>query len=207
MTYINDIFINLNNDYFEFYEWNRKDLITHIKKIPIIKVNNKMFNDIINHNIIIEDDVINNYLNKATLYSNNTKYNYIAFTNGINACVVSLSPKGNILKKSSLIFEDEENISICAKNLTTQKINYKTKKNRESKYLTRSEKEKKSFVLKNLKKISLNKLRYLYFDCFNKQENSKEKIINIISKELKNDNLDVYQKSFNLFSLIYQKNK
>ena len=207
MTYINDIFINLNNDYFEFFEWNRKDLITHIKKIPIIKINNKMFNDIIKHDIIIEDNAIDNYLNKAMLYSNNTKYNYIALTNGINACVISLGQKGNILKKSSLIFEDEENMIICSKNLNIKKLNYQIKKNKEVKNLTRNEREKKTFVLKNLKKISINKLKYLYFDCFNKQENNKDKIISIISKELKKNNMDVFQKSFNLFSLIYQKNK
>lgn len=207
MTYINDIFINLNNDYFEFFEWNKKDAIIHVKKIPIIKINNKMFNDILNHNITLDKEFINKYFNKALLYSNNNKYNYLVFTNGINACAVNINDKGNILKKSSLIFEDEENIVLCAKEISTQKINYKIKKNNNFNNLTRNEKEKKNFILKNLKKIGINKLKYLYFDCFNKNEDNKTKIINIISKELKNNNLDVYKKSLNLFSLIYQKNK
>lgn len=207
MIYINDIFINLQNDYFDFYEWNKKDTIIHVKKIPVIKISNKIFNDIKNHNIILDKAYINKYINKAILYNNNTKYNYLAFSNGINACVVSISQKGNILKKSSLIFEDEENIALAVKDEKNQKINYKIKKNINSKFLTRNEKEKKIFVLKNLNKISLNKLKYLYFDCFNKNEDDKTKIVNIISKELKKDNLDVSKKSFNLFSLIYQKNK
>ena len=41
MNYIYDILLNFQNEYYDFFEWNTNDQITHIKKIPIIKVSNE----------------------------------------------------------------------------------------------------------------------------------------------------------------------
>ena len=38
MTYIYDILLNFNEEYYEFYDWNKEDTIVHIKKIPIYKI-------------------------------------------------------------------------------------------------------------------------------------------------------------------------
>ena len=38
MNYTYDILANFNETYYEFFEWNNKDELTHIKKLPIIKV-------------------------------------------------------------------------------------------------------------------------------------------------------------------------
>ena len=38
MNYTYDILANFNETYYEFYEWNNKDELTHIKRLPIIKV-------------------------------------------------------------------------------------------------------------------------------------------------------------------------
>ena len=207
MTYISDIFINLNYNYFEFYEWNKKDYIEHIKKIPIIKISNKAFSDIINYNVKIQDNFLSNYVLKAEKYNSTKKYNYLVLTNCNNAMVIYFNKEGNILKKSSLIFEDEDNICNLAKELKYVKIKYLINKKNNNKYLTRFEKERLHFILKNITKISNNRLKYLYYDCFNKQENNIKIIINRILKELNNNNHDVYLKSNNLFSLIYQQNK
>lgn len=207
MTYINDIFINLNYDYFEFYEWNKKDYIEHLKKIPIIKISNKDLINIINYSITIDCTFIANYILKCEKYNCNKCFNYISLTNGTNAIVISFNEKGKVLKKSSLIFEDEENICIEARDLKRINIPYKITKKEKITNLTRYEKERIKYILKNIKKISSNRLKYLYYDCFNKEEDNIHLIINTISKELKKDNIDVYNKSNNLFNLIYQQNK
>ena len=55
MTYIYDIVLNFNNDFYEFYEWDKNDNLTLIKKIPLIKVESdfldKVFNLIIKHKL------------------------------------------------------------------------------------------------------------------------------------------------------------
>ena len=206
MTFINDIFINLNEEYFEFYEWNKKDYIEHLKKTPIIKITNNDLTTIIDNKVIIKNEFITEYANKCEKY-NNKNYNYIALTDGCRSIVVLFNKKGNILKKSSLIFEDEENICLLAKELDNNKIIYKVNKKYVLKNFTRLEKERIKYILKNIKKISCNCLKYLYYDCFNKEENDIHLIINTITNELKKDNSDIYIKCNNLFNIIYQQNK
>ena len=38
MNYIYDVITNFNDTYYDFYEWNKKDKLTHFKKIPIINI-------------------------------------------------------------------------------------------------------------------------------------------------------------------------
>lgn len=202
MTYISDIFINLHRDYFEFYEWNKKDYIEHIKKIPVIKIDNKMMINIINYDTKIDDKIIKKYIQKCEKYNTTNHFNYLALTNGFKAIVILFDSKGNIFKKSSLIFEDEENICLLSNNMRITVINYEIKKKEKITKYTRFEKERIQYIIKNIKKMNKSSLKYLYFDCFNKQENNIDIIINKISSELKNDNIDVYNKSNNLFNLI-----
>ena len=207
MTYINDIFINLNYDYFEFYEWNKKDNIEHIKKIPIIKINNKTLLNIIKNKVTINSNYLTNYYQKCEKYHCINHFNYIALSNGINAVIVSFNNNGNILKKSSLLFEDEENICLLSKNMKQSKMPYNVIKMEKESNLTRNQKEAKKYILNNITKISDNKLKYLYYDCFNKEENNINLIKDNIFKELKNNNLDVISKCNSFFNLIYQQNK
>ena len=39
MEYIYDIVLNFNDCYYEFYEWNSKDKIINVKKIPVYRIN------------------------------------------------------------------------------------------------------------------------------------------------------------------------
>ena len=47
MIYIYDILLNLNNDFYEFYEWEKNDNIFHIKKIPIFLVDTNFMEDLL----------------------------------------------------------------------------------------------------------------------------------------------------------------
>lgn len=37
MIYINNIYLNFNKIYFDFYEWKKEDYICHIKKYLLLK--------------------------------------------------------------------------------------------------------------------------------------------------------------------------
>ena len=58
MAYIYDILLNFNEDFFEFYDWNKNDKIIHIKKIPIYQVDNKTLKDILHNKIKINGDFL-----------------------------------------------------------------------------------------------------------------------------------------------------
>ena len=57
MNYIYDVITNFFEDYYDFFEWDKKDNFTHFKKIPIIKINNKDYNIIQTNNIKIDEEL------------------------------------------------------------------------------------------------------------------------------------------------------
>ena len=55
MTFVYDIYVNFQNICYDFYEWNKKDKIMHVKKIPIFEITEENFGK-----IIINDNKIDN---------------------------------------------------------------------------------------------------------------------------------------------------
>ena len=47
MNFIYDILLNFNNEYYEFYDWNNDDKLTHIRKMPIFKISDDALKNII----------------------------------------------------------------------------------------------------------------------------------------------------------------
>ena len=43
MNFIYDIVLNFNKNYYNFFEWNKKDNIISVKKIPLFLVDNNTF--------------------------------------------------------------------------------------------------------------------------------------------------------------------
>ena len=46
MHYYYDLLVNLDDVAWEFYEWEKKDNILPVKKIPFVRVNEKEFKEI-----------------------------------------------------------------------------------------------------------------------------------------------------------------
>ena len=65
MTYIYDIVLNFNNDFYEFYEWEKNDNLTLIKKIPLIKVESDFLDQVFNLKLRIDDPLILEINNKC----------------------------------------------------------------------------------------------------------------------------------------------
>jgi hypothetical protein len=150
------------------------------------------------------NNFIKMYTKKAELYHNDSKRNYVVFSDGKSSCVINFNEKGDIIKKSSLIFEDEDNVLENVKKEEVCNFTFTITKEKKDTTLTRFEKDRKNFLLNNIKKISDNKLKFLYFDCFDKKNNNKKIIISKILKEIENNNQDIWKKCYNLINLVYQ---
>ena len=70
MTYIYDIVLNFNTLFYEFFEWEDKDKITIIKKIPVIKVDSSLLDDLFNKKIIMTDDFLTEINSKCEIIEN-----------------------------------------------------------------------------------------------------------------------------------------
>ena len=164
MNYIYDIVLNFNKEYYSFYEWNRKDNIINVKKIPLFLVDNECFNIMKYDNVYVSKDFINVIRDKTYTYTRS-----------------KLGP-------SLLISNEKEEVldEIVNNEIYNIPIIKHTKVNNDN--VTRSIREKRDFLLKYIsnEKNDIN-LKYLYYDYFEKDEDNIKDIKDKLIKEIKND--------------------
>lgn len=195
MNYIYDILINFNEKLYDFFEWNLNDNIEHIKKIPIFKIDNYAFNDILNNEIVFEDEFKIQIFNKTEIFTNKNvkKIEYAClFSDGMDVIALRMDKNKN-LRSKLLIDEDVEVLEFCS-NLDKYNIEYTVKnKIKNEPFKTRKQIEKRNFIIDNIKKLNhendINKLIYLYYECFNEKELNKNKILKKLNQETENEKL------------------
>ena len=206
MTYIYDILLNFNEKFYEFYEWEKNDKIYHVKKIPILKVETKVIEDILLKKIQIKNNITKF---KTELFGNkkNKYLNSCLLTDGYKVIGIQINDNNEIEKLSDLLLDEAmDAISISSRlNITSFEYNIIGNKNNNY-FLTRKELEIKTFLESELKKIYKNKeydkLEYLYFEYFNKCNNN----VNNLYKELKNTlKNNITDKHLNLYNLLHLK--
>ena len=194
MNYINNIFLNLKTQYFEFYEWNNNDIIKQYRKLPIIKVSSKDIFNLKNNEIILNKNLF-------------IKSIYI-FSDGKDIIAIKLDKNGNNKYKSDINISDQEKILNIIKNQKKTNLNYKILKEKKIFFFnTRKELENKTNTINELnlsyKNKEYEKLKYIYFECFNK----KEKNINLIIKKIKKEiihNSNNFNKIIDIINLTKQ---
>ena len=214
MNYVYDVLLNFNKEFYDFYDWNTSDTISHIRKIMIFKISDKILYDLINSNIEVDHDFLVKISNRTEVFTKqNVKIiNYAClFTNGSKVIGIKFDKNGYQLEKSALLVDEEVDILDSVDDFEDYQLNYKKIKNNNLDYFkTRKDKDIEKFIQKNLKNINNNdseKIKYLYYECFNKRENNLDKMLSDINKELKNNWDLFYMKIYNFFKLISVKGK
>lgn len=185
MNYIYDILLNYSSLPYEFFEWNSSDTITHIRKIPLIRVSADTLIDIRDYEVKFDNSFLESIKRKTEVF-NRKNIRIIEeaclFSDGIN--VIAIMIKNNHLLKSKLLLDEEEEVLAISERLKEQEIKYtKIKKNNNSEYKTRKQMEILQKLRKQLNKLFYEKnhdtLKYIYYECFNE----KEENINLIRKK------------------------
>lgn len=206
MNYIYDIFINPNDKYYDFFEWDKSDEIYHIKKMPILKIKTEDFINILTNKIKLDNSFIEK-INKKTEVFNSRKFDFsnsVLFTDTHDVLVVIFDKLGNTLYKSDLSIEEALDVLEISLHIRENNINYKIIKNEiNNSFLTRNTLKTQNELLKKINSISneeIDKLKYLYYECFNEEEIDYKKIVNKIKKNINNDSIIL--KLNNFFKLI-----
>lgn len=192
MEYIYDIVLNFQDDYYDFYEWQTKDKIINIKKIPIYKINNKDYLNIKKNLITIDKDSLPK-TNKMFL-----------LTSGIEVMAILINNVGKVIKKSSLLFEESDDILDDKDEIKLIDIKYTINKKRNLSTKSRIEKEKTKYINNYFKKIDKLKdeylLKYLYYEIYNKEQQDIDIIYNELLKLSKSNINKIYNgiKNINL---------
>lgn len=207
MNFIHNITLNFNEELYEPYEWEKTDKLVFIKKIPVFKLSKNEYFKIKNNIVQFNNDFVNSIYKQRQLLKNEKKYYYIFLIScDEEAIAIEITKKGITRKKSNISLEE---IKQTLKN--TNKINQVSlpfnviKQNTFNPYLTRTEKDKIKNTLRKLEKLSnkndIEKLSYLYFDCFNKTQKNKDIIISDLKNEIINKG-EIFNKTVDFFQLI-----
>lgn len=156
---IYDIVLNFNKEFLDFFEWDKHDILIHVRKIPIFKIKNNI--NLKNVKKIV--NINNKIINKTEIYSKIKKDN---FTYSLLLCteekVVAyiLDINGNVIKYSDLIIPEEDEILENYNNY--ELINNEIITFNNISFLTRKQKNIKTRLLK----CNDNFLKYLYMELY-----------------------------------------
>ena len=214
MTYIYDVLLNFTEErLIEFYEWNQTDIIENIKKIPIFRISSNQLNDLLSYNIKLDKQILAKIKNQTSTYKRTTDLEYTALFTDLNKVVgIEFNREGNILCRSGLLLDEEEDIIDECSVEIVETIKYEKKEPLEkNNFYTREEIRKRRYILKELelvyKEKDKDKLNYLYQEVYGKSRISFENKYLKLKNELEKNYSSKFNSIYEIFKLIYTKNR
>lgn len=198
MNYIYDVVLNFNKDYYNFFEWYKSDNIINIKKIPFFLVDNNTYTSMKYNIITVDQDFVRSIKDKTSTYTKLKVGPSCLITNGKEAMGLLFNDKGNLIKRSSLLLDEEEEVLDEVNDNNKYNIGIIKNQKRRIFNINRLEKEKKDFLIRYIsKENSLINLKYLYYDYLEKEEQDIDIIKKTLIKEIKYNWNKKFQEFYN----------
>lgn len=200
MNYIYDIYLNLNETLYDFFDWNKNDKIIHIKKIPVIKVNEETFKTLTSNQIKVDDKLLLQIYSKTEIWNMNGKINYCSlFSDNNNIIAIEFNKSGKSIKKSFMYIDEELEVLEIINKLNEKIISFEVLNNQKNVFKTRNQIKEDDFINQELKNMDESRLNYIYFECFGKREKNKKIILDNIKKLQKNSK--IYENLYDILKL------
>lgn len=188
MNYVYDILSNFNQELYDFYDWDKNDNFTHLRKVPSFRVSKEVLVDLMFKKVKIKGNLLKLIKDKTQVFTKEgvdvIEYCFIV-SDSVNALGVILDEDGVVYKKSKFLVSEELEINKCLKtskiynveyNLLSSKTHYSN--------MTRNEEKVTNLILNELELImdSTDKIDYLYYEWFNtnKGKNKYKKLVSSI---------------------------
>ena len=188
MNYVYDILSNFNQELYDFYDWDKNDNFTHLRKVPSYRVSKEVLVDLMFKKVKIKGNLLKLIKDKTQVFTKEgvdvIEYCFIV-SDSVNALGVILDEDGIIYKRSKFLVSEELEINKCLKtskiynveyNLLSSKTHYSN--------MTRNEEKVTNLILNELELImdSTDKIDYLYYEWFNtnKGKNKYKKLVSSI---------------------------
>ena len=184
MNYIYDIVLNFHEKYYEFFEWEKKDKIKNYFKIPIYRVSDKTLKILKDNQVKINSS----FLNQLKEDNKKSKKIICIVSNTKLSMGLLFNEYGTLLKRSSMIYEEEEEANEICNNLKITPIHLLENKITKEKKRLRLESERKEELIKYIETLSnLSTLKYLYYEYYQTECNNNETIKKSLKKELEKE--------------------
>ena len=203
MTYVYDLIFNFDDYLYEFFEWDKKDNYFHIKRVALIKVDSKTYNEILDNKVEFNDDVMLDIFNKCEYYSQKkirTLPYVFLLTDSYRTMALMLDDSLKVIKYSSLLLDEEEEVMEISSRLPFIKLEYNIIEKNIKSDLTRKEKKILNYIERDLqqsyKKKDISKLKYLYYEYFNEEKENLDDIYQTLLNtlnECSNKHIDLYK--------------
>lgn len=188
MNYVYDILSNFNQELYDFYDWDKNDNFTHLRKVPSFRVSKEVLVDLMFKKVKIKGNLLKLIKDKTQVFTKEgvdvIEYCFIV-SDSVNALGVILDEDGVVYKRSKFLVSEELEINKCLKtskiynveyNLLSSKTHYSN--------MTRNEDKVTNLILNELELImdSTDKIDYLYYEWFNtnKGKNKYKKLVSSI---------------------------
>ena len=166
--------LNFNDKYYLFYDWLESDDIKEYQIFKYYKVDTKIINDLINYKIKFD-------FKEDGIYMFSDSFSFIAV----------LIQKGITEKISSVMLMEENKLKKIYLDLKYSKLSYKKLEKREKNEELRYSEVLKNSLLNEVNDLSLedeDKIKYLYYEWFNKKGNNikliKQRMLNKLQKPI-----------------------
>lgn len=212
MNMIYDIVLNYAkiDEFYEFYEWEEKDFLTYIEKIPLVKINSKQMEEILSYKIQIPHEFLEKIKN-MTYSSLGILPFSVLMTDGLRVIAFNFKDDGMVSEKSSLLIDEEEAVIEESMEFSKEEISYKKlEKYSENFLLTRKEKKMQKSLLKEIERLYKNhnyaEIHYLYQEYFSKKKTFKEEYQCLV-ENIKNHFEEKYETLYEIIQLAEEKEK
>ncbi len=209
MNEIYDVLVNWNTLLFEFYEWSLEDEITHLRKVPIVKVNSQIFYDLYHSKIAVSKTFLKKIDHKCECYASKKRVlsSYISlFSDGNSVLAITFDENGKSILKSKLLLDEEEEVLGIVVRMNESDFPYEVLESEQKRTETRYELERESYLKLELKALQKKecyaKLQYLFYDCYGEKEAQKEKMFWKLWNDLCNHKGETIQKMEDFFKKI-----
>lgn len=198
MNYYYDVLLNFDMEHlWNFYEWEENDIFTHVRKIPLYRVDYETMKDFLSYQVQVSSSFLEEVAHKTITQNKDDIYASFLMSDSKNSLAVLLNEEGKVIALSKLLVVDDNNVNEFMYTIRETKISYQTFELREQRKVLRQEEKIKQFILLELKTLfeerNEQKLKYLYYECFSYEEESLEKMYDdmvLYLKEPMNTNLE-----------------
>jgi len=179
-------FFNMEEGFYECYEWNKTDSLIYIEKIPIVKIPSKQLENILGTTIRISKDMLNRIYNKTFSSTGIIPY-CMLITDMSRVIALYFNEEGILMMQSSLLLDEEEAIMDESRDFNEEEISYDilTKKDSLS-FVTRKEKKIQKFLLREINNLYnhqlFDEIHYLYLEICSDFRTKEEEYFYLMEK-------------------------
>ena len=157
MIYVYDLLLNFQDTgrLVEFFEWSDQDVLEHIKKIPLFRINSIDMDNICYGTVKFDSTFLEKIKFKTLLYKKKKAITYAVLFCDLNRAVaVEISKQGEVIAKSCLLLDEEEDVIDNSQDLEVFDVSYKVLKREDNfTFLTRSEEFQQRYLYQELKSL------------------------------------------------------